>query len=127
MKAEELRINNWIIVDAEYAQLGEDAMEVLFASRNYSDCQPIPLTPEILEAAGFERRGKKYWYHPATMFFELLNITALENGFRIIAGWPFNEKQFKGISNEIKYLHQLQNLYFALTRTELVVNLKEKV
>lgn len=110
MEINELRIGNWIdyyypddkdddVIDRHYQQIDEDFMEVLLAARNYSSCYPIPLTPEILEKAGFgikEPSGTFAWkFSPAG---DVLNVSC-------------------------QYVHQLQNLYFALTGNELNVEL----
>lgn len=74
--------------------------------------EPIPLTSEILEACGFR---KDTW------------------GLWIQEGWALDEVNgefqypLKNSYVGLKYLHQLQNLYYALTGSELTVNLKEKV
>lgn len=86
---------------------------------------PIPLTPEILEKCGFDykvngfnhefRRGKcdgEYldFYllnrHEPASYYELIHVIG----------------KVKLVS-KIWHLHQLQNLYFALTGEELEVNL----
>ncbi len=75
---------------------------------------PIPLTPEILEKCGFEKSKN----HSLDYFKK--SVTGNAFFFRI--GRPFkHENRFYP---EVKYLHQIQNLYFALTGDELpVVNL----
>jgi hypothetical protein len=126
--ANELRINN-IIKQGEVDALHPCSIEILRSKARvfieYCFAEPIPLTFEILEKCGFVNSSVKQWYHPETMLFELRNITALgDEGFKIIAGWNVEHRGiFRGISKEIKYLHQLQNLYFALTGDELPVNL----
>ena len=49
----------------------------------------------------------------------LFGKTKENNGLN--KGWVINN--FKGLMNGIKYLHQLQNLYFALTNRELNIKL----
>jgi hypothetical protein len=79
------------------------------------DIKPIPLTPEVLEKCGFEKDISSQFGG------YLINICEWEK-IRIvhskIIGWhyPLNGYQ-KPIVN---YLHQLQNLYFALTGEELI-------
>lgn len=70
---------------------------------------PIPLTEEILLKCGFELI--KGWYVKGKI--ELFNIN---NNY-------FTTPSKGIISVDIIYLHQLQNLYFALTGQELQVNL----
>lgn len=73
--------------------------------------EPIPLTPEILEKAGFNNTR-----------FRITNgshdITISDDG----DGWAF-EPWISNIFIKIKYVHQLQNLYFSLTGEELSITL----
>lgn len=75
---------------------------------------PISLSPEILEKCGFE----------ATNGIEIKNYIWLvihcDSGEANIYNIYKNETLQLRI--ECKYLHQLQNLYFALTGEELVFN-----
>lgn len=80
-------------------------------------CEPIPLTPEILEKAGFENFYNsdftKKWEHKQNCFLEVSFINGGVRSFR-----------FGGTHlRHIDYLHQLQNLYFYLTGTELNIQL----
>lgn len=77
--------------------------------------EPIPLTSEILEACGFEKEG----------------ITSMSLiGFPCYFKIDKNNVECYGIhwigkiiQIDCKYLHELQNLYFALTGTQLEVKL----
>lgn len=111
MNASELRIGNWVYgaLDQPY-KVNVTILSALEANVYY--VSPIPITPEILEAAGFETvRGELYkingyWYDLKDKTF---GSFAIENG--------------EPIAENIKSLHQLQNLYFALTGEELTVNM----
>lgn len=98
---------------------------------HYEELIPIPLTPEILESCGFE-------FHSIFEQYQIQRDLYLIVGDRFghIEKWkvlhnPFNEEWKYSVGDHrhvaIKYLHQLQNLYHALTGTELSVNIKEKV
>jgi hypothetical protein len=86
--------------------------------------EPIPLTPELLEKCGFRdgykgRSNSDDWYYYINIrryYFSLYKYS--HNKGRVIC-------QFSAarILNPPQYLHQLQNLYFALTGTELEINL----
>jgi hypothetical protein len=89
--------------------------------------KPIPLSPEILEKCGFEKRSYKYgdyaWVkknHKGRLFrLRVLNGSLHSTGNDRFMYWAD-----KGGSIPIvKDLHQLQNLFFALTGEELEVNL----
>jgi len=79
----------------------------------------IPLTPEILEKCGFENDGTYFFIQP-----NLENIH-----YRLIEfpkGTWVMSKGFINYNHElrcIKYLHQLQNLIYALTGEELNIQL----
>lgn len=91
----------------------------------FSELSGIPLTPEILGSYGFE---KNTVYEEGIIFYESgeIEIQIVDNGFYLgwvneTGYWGDVEKQIRSI--ELKHLHQLQNLYFALTGKELKVNL----
>jgi len=76
------------------------------------DCSPIPLSEEILLKCGFSR------------FFEFSNADAnyrISTMQRYLTIGLLHGRYIANIYHqvEIKYLHQLQNLYFALTGQEL--------
>ncbi len=72
--------------------------------------EPIPLTPDILEKCGFDKRGYK----------KLSNKLKLEWSFGN-EFWIDREGETVFTFENINSLHQLQNLYFALTGEELNV------
>ena len=78
--------------------------------------EPIPLTPEILEKAGFELTNPLNIENANTYFKEGLNEFISYHG----EGICIYESTKKRV---IKYLHQLQNLYYALTGEELEISL----
>ena len=110
MKANELRIGNWFIPFIEDgAELGPRpirAMEFLALSENPHWGNPIPLTEEWLLKFGFESNPYQDRYEKDPIHIECA----------IIEG-----ETYLWIENipHIKYVHQLQNLYFALTGEEL--------
>lgn len=75
----------------------------LFGSLQDVDIDPIPLTPEILEKAGFEKMAN-------TLDWSCYN-EKIDHFF------------FHSPDSRIQTVHQLQNLYFALTGEELNINL----
>ena len=72
-----------------------------FETERAYDVEPIPITMEILEKCGFSGA----W----------TTINGLDGN---LMGVKLPELEY-----EIKYVHQLQNLYFALTGNELNINL----
>lgn len=75
------------------------------------ELNPVKLTPEIFEKAGFESFGVGY-LHVGT---EIL-IHPFEAGYKLFGSeWPIGKPFF--------HVHQLQNLYFVLTGEELEIKL----
>lgn len=119
IKANELRIGNWVEVDDKPALVTQIFDSGITCNHNdditngeaFKHITPIPLTPEILEKAGFENGcpySKEYGHTaPKEAFF-------FENDY-----YPNEMSNGRSIGTEIKYMHQLQNLYFALTGEEL--------
>lgn len=71
---------------------------------------PIPLTPEWLERMGFEKFGNRYGLGDESIDFGIDQ----ENSF-----FYWNQSEIPDV--QLKYVHQLQNLYFALTGEELTI------
>lgn len=81
---------------------------------------PIPLTPELLEQCGFSQdRGG--FVLPDKMS---LSISVTKDN-EYLPCW-MDHALYPGAWRTVKHLHQLQNLYFALTGQELEINLKVK-
>lgn len=119
IQSNELRIGNYTnfgivyLIENECFYTKKD--EVSYKNK-WADIQPIPLTPEILEKCGFDgnnhkRRFKKVIESSLTMYFQD-GVFSLED-----YDW------FAQNLDHIKNLHQLQNLYYALTGTELEIKL----
>ena len=118
MKANELRIGNYITFDSvdkpSYFEIN------LF---NYLDrLKPIQLTEEWLLKAGFKYKK----YHPTTIgsadvFGSGLYVSQMiNNGFSLVFQTDKKSFYFEFSDRYIKYVHELQNIYFALTGVELV-------
>jgi len=123
INANELRIGNKILnVDGDIVTVNELRDEFYiadFGGQFYSTAKGIELTPEILEKCGFVKEEKD----TRRIDIPSAKYQVYGNGhftFNSIHGWWFNGKQ---LDVQPQYLHQLQNLYFALTGTELKVKL----
>ena len=124
MEAKELRIGNYIhpLLDkkevAEICYIGEnDFGYERLSDKEYfqgNSIKPIPLTEEWLVKFGFELEDEKIYYHLDS--YEDIYITKTSYSFSI-----YNATHFTNIKQGIKYVHQLQNLYFALTNEELII------
>ena len=81
------------------------------------DLEPIPLTEEWLVKFGFEHSSNG-WYQMDmgfNQYFDFLNISIEQ--MKTSVSYEMDEL----LLNEIKHVHQLQNLYKALTGEELTI------
>lgn len=111
MKSNELRIGN--LVSKEGLVYEADFITIRMA-QNY---KPIPLTEELLLKFGFEEYGD---IHDNFMYKDWIWYSLNEKCLDIRRG---ESHPWTLIPLSIKYVHQLQNLYFALTGEELTIKL----
>lgn len=114
IKANELRLSNLVLhkgkicsvleIGEEWSRIDNDQLN----TRN-SEIEPIPLSEEWLVKFGWSEENK-------TRFIPPLGFSYFRDGFRLINS---EEGTFSVFYNKIEYVHQLQNLYFALTGEEL--------
>ena len=119
MKASELRIGNLVkSIGIEYVVCKVDSHgNITGVEGNTSfnldrTTEPIPLTEEWLLKFGFDLINNEYYQsrnHDLKLHWTV-------NKNKMIP--EFNEKRFV-TGYDFKYVHQLQNLYFALTGHEL--------
>ena len=133
IKANELRLGNKFYVKNENLfceilsitqnatvcdVLFDDSSSYLRAAHGWakiSDLKPLPLTPEILEQCGFMKWGKY------KNLWKIKNVHSFTLAFRSesfhLNVYPYSRFE----QNDIKYLHQLQNLFFAIIGEELQI------
>ena len=124
IKANEVRVGNLVYCDNVIIPAGLTVFELLFSGKKV--LEPIPLTEEWMLKFGFERVSEKWFcfkdrfyllahshtiYHPVESKYELkfLDLYLKSDGVQ------------HAMIGSIKYVHQLQNLYFALTGEELTI------
>jgi len=115
MDVRELRIGNWMnfdtdrgIVPMQIESIRKDKVSSGFEVSYYDDerCQPISLTNEIMLKAGWKELEP--WAKGNLRLDGESRLIVIDNtGYGII------------VARNIKYVHQLQNHYFALTGEEL--------
>ena len=128
VKANELRIGNLIYAVHEESE-SIRVVDIWFLEHqlNYEEdpyadefsrgwwYTPIPLTPELLEMAGFEYIEYRSKWQKSDFIFQLEDLNELSDGFGLTHGFS--------VDIAIKYLHQLQNLFFSLCGKELEIKL----
>lgn len=112
LKANELRIGNAVLNPSNNQICFISSMDISDIENRYKERNPIPLTPEVLEKFGFNQWSEGNWKTRHE-----LNINGWSEKFNYYQ--PYSILSTFCGSVLIKYLHQLQNLYFALTGTEL--------
>ena len=135
MKSTELRIGNFIHHNIDNAKNGfvndyltvceiykngisteykneDESIQRVLGKKNYN---PIPLTEEWIVKFGFERRDvkDKISYEKHYPYWMRLKKGLKRNGYAFVL------EGFKGYAQQIRYIHQLQNLYFAMYGKEL--------
>ncbi len=117
MKANELRIGNYIIpITSDGFKLEQrpiHAREFWLSSNEPDKAEPIPLTEEWLIKFGFKKRLDDQYSD-----FKKVCVGILSDSFYV--GVHFGYEYYEYIT-KVKYVHQLQNLYFALTGEELIL------
>ena len=122
MKKNELRIGNLVYQVSEW---GEKLSETKLTEWNegiwyrigeclayLEDYQPIPLTEEWLIKFGFKHSARMIWDIPNTEYSFSLDRFCL---------WDYTGDEGYLISTDLNYVHQLQNICFALTGEELKI------
>jgi hypothetical protein len=128
MEARELRIGNWVL-EKQNKLLGEifnitrttcrifvdNELEDLKPS--LEDIEPIPLTEQWLERLGFKPDAVGCMYQdPENDYYGF--VDRKEDGFMLVVHGEEHRETY------VKYVHQLQNLFYELTGKEL--ELKEQ-
>ena len=119
MKANELRIGNWVYSGIDSKQpIKVPPIMIAQLSKNEDkehNIKPIPITEDWLLRFGFELNNirVKFWTEDRYPQWSLKVLKIKKNnvGDFMLDGF--------GFFLHIKHIHQLQNLYFALTGEEL--------
>lgn len=141
---QDLRIGNWVRLEfqglendtknnfeppmhlCEVTRIGKIMSYVKFAGIDndflvsYEEIEPIPLTDEIIDKCGFYRE-KTYmqWLHK--VYDVIVLIMDLDDRYK--HSWITYNEFLEAPYIHCRYLHELQNCYFAVTGEELEVKL----
>lgn len=118
IKANELRIGNYVYV-IKVVPIIVTADHIKSISEGDIDYTPIPLTPKILDSCGFKLDKRVGVWFETKPYNKDKTSVAIWDSHTMDYKWSMADNKHI----QIKYLHQLQNLYFALTGKELTVNL----
>lgn len=121
MKSDELRLGNLIIEDGKETEFNGDFYHWIDGV-----IKPIPLTEEWLLKLGFKLNSNEWVNWSNNEYENVISISQHKDLFsRKHLSFSFDTngcRNMNSINIDIKYVHQLQNLYFALTGSELQVN-----
>jgi len=81
---------------------------------------PIPLNEELLLKCWFEKYSKDHFILNGILGTRKIHAYTCENNISFELG---NRSGYSFGQPKVKHLHQLQNLYYALTQEELPINL----
>lgn len=132
MKTSELRLGNFVhesyggtyqvlALTPDYVDLVKPLMSVP-GRYDISSIEPLMLTEEWLLQFGFERLNSTAFKktHPNEMFDYIIYTGGK---YCICIDSSQEGEEYSAFSWDIEYVHQLQNLYFALTAEELTVEI----
>jgi hypothetical protein len=111
MKTNKLMLGNY------YLSFGVDLkqVETLHKDKILIDFTPIPLTGEWLLKFGFDQEDDFHFFIKISPFGTCLYLNIDINIYQI----GCENKSWYSNNMDIYFIHQLQNLYFALTNEEL--------
>lgn len=126
MKANELRIGNLIVESLPFGSDKIIKVDSNIFNRRIDEFIPIPLTEErLLEFEQFYK-DEEYWVIGRFECKYCFKYRDWANNWAFYieytdSGNPNDDGVKYPIAFDIKYVHQLQNLYFALTGEELIL------
>jgi len=127
MEAKDLRIGNWFLGDCTEGKFHQiTAKEILDFYDDPQDdyYQPIPLTEEWLLKFRYRKTSPTKIGCRYDCGHGIVRVIKYNERIRQYRNWS-NVDRLNGFSwgkTRIDYVHQLQNLYFALTGEELTLN-----
>ena len=121
MKASELRIGNYVLKHNEFMVKATalKGLYELFEDLEKGLIKPVPLTKELLLKFGFyESDKRRNRFIEENLDFEI-EFQGNEVAYCL---WDADFPSLTHFIGHCKYVHSLQNLYFALTGEELILS-----
>lgn len=137
MEASELRIGNLVYYNGQHNEIGPINGIVSYItghtnillnhrrdiSYSVNEIKPIPLTEEWLINLGF----RETQCNCQILFMPMPELSSELHVYKNDFVFEFINSYGRMIVNQLKYVHQLQNLYFVLTSRELTLkNIKNE-
>lgn len=118
--AQELRINNLVMVNGKIEEIFGICEDYPFLKTakygacviEYKDLEPITLTEDLLLKLGFVKQDNNW---------KTLDLIFATVSWERLAGFTLSFEKESIYLPHIKFVHQLQNLYFALENQELKI------
>jgi hypothetical protein len=126
LTAAEIRIGNYLffISDSDESEIkpvtSTDIVDIEFS--NADGYEPVPLTAELLQQASFQYSSGTDLEFIIDDKNKLIASTFVDGAYIVQLSCHGN---FLG--QKLSYLHQLQNLFFALTGRELLVDIHSQI
>ena len=124
LSVNELRIGNLVLYESVEIVLSvSDLIVIDLANKQGYDhkYKPIPLTEEWLLKFGFKReRDLNWWNVPKESSYKAHHLMKMQNAWTWFIDFDDTGDNTHLVSG-FNYVHQLQNLYFALTGEELTI------
>jgi hypothetical protein len=115
-----LRTGVWIL--DQYGRemlINEDRLEILMAVRNYDELNGINLTKEWCRDFGFEITDMGDFWEYNKGDFQLIQFKVPLTNKVLEPVYVLHSKKSKHI--KVPYVHKLQNLYYEIEETELIL------
>ena len=127
MTASELRIGNWVNIflnDVDYNTIQIKVDDLYYILQKNGIYEPVPLTEEWLTKFGFEYVNKGdndyiVYADPNHNYYLQLDVRKRDNKWIILDNTANELTAFAMV--DIVHVHQLQNLFFALTGEALTL------
>lgn len=124
MTASELRIGNYVNIslnDVDYNTIQIKVDDLYYITQKKGVYEPIPLTEDWLTKFGFKyiNSNNSYLTYTKNNYYLQMDVRKADNKWTIFDDIISDLVEFAKV--DITHVHQLQNLYFALTGKELKI------